>query len=202
MSRVTRFRLMIQYSTGSLRREQSLSANALALAVFALTCKVRRFRFWPKFQHFAYKTLFKEITMTNTLKLSFLSVAFLALTATSGFAQATGHVTVKVPFAFTAGNVTLPAGDYSFQEETSGIVTISSLDTHKSVMVLTNADTNVADASEPRVKFDKVNGAYSLTAIEIAGEPGRRLVKLETATNRPASIGNRASAGAASKSLK
>ena len=139
--------------------------------------------------------------MINTLKLSFLSAAFLAVTATSGFAQTNGHVTVKVPFQFTAGNVTLPAGDYSFQEEHSGIVTISSLDTRKSVMVLTNADTSVADASEPRVRFEKVNGAYSLAEIEIAGEPGRRVVKLETATNRPASIGTRASAGAASKSL-
>jgi hypothetical protein len=141
--------------------------------------------------------------MTNTLKLSFLSVAFLALTATTGYAQNTGHVVVKVPFEFTAGNVTLPAGDYSFQEDHSGVVTISSLSTLKSVMVLTNADTSVADASEPRVKFDKVNGAYNLTEIEIAGEPGRRVVaRFETTSNRPASIGNRASAGAASKSLK
>jgi hypothetical protein len=140
--------------------------------------------------------------MTNTLKLSFLSVAFLALTATSGFAQSSAHVTVKVPFDFTAGNVALPAGDYSFQEDQSGIVTISSLNTQKSIMVLTNADTNVADAAEPRVKFDKVNGAYTLTEIQVAGEPGRRIVKLETSSNRPASIGTRASAAASSKSLK
>jgi hypothetical protein len=140
--------------------------------------------------------------MTNTLKLSFLSAAFLAVTATSGFAQTTGHVTVKVPFDFTAGNATLPAGDYSFQGENSGIVTISSLNTQKSVMILTNADNKVADAVAPRIKFDKVNGSYTLTEIEIAGEPGRRVIKLETATNRPASIGHRASAGAASNSLK
>jgi hypothetical protein len=139
--------------------------------------------------------------MTNTLKLSFLSAAFLALTATSGFAQSSAHVTVKVPFEFTAGNVTLPAGVYSFQEAHSGIVTISSLATFKSVMILTNADSTVADAAEPRVKFDKVNGAYALTEIEIGGEPGRRVVKLETSSNRPASLGTRASAAAASKSL-
>jgi hypothetical protein len=140
--------------------------------------------------------------MTNTLKLSFLSAAFLALTATSGFAQTSGHLTVKVPFEFTAGNVTLPAGDYNFQEDHTGIVTISSLNTLKSVMILTNADSKNADAEQPRVKFEKVNGAYNLTEIDISGEPGRRIVKLETAVNRPASIGNRASAGAASKSLK
>jgi len=139
--------------------------------------------------------------MTNTLKLSFLSAAFLALTATSGFAQTSGHVTVKVPFAFTAGNVTLPAGEYNFQEEQSGIVTISSLSTLKSVMVLTNADTNISSEDAPRLKFDKLNGAYTLTGIELAGEPGRRIVKLETASNRPASLGNRASAGATTKSL-
>jgi hypothetical protein len=140
--------------------------------------------------------------MTNTLKLSFLSVAFLALTATSGFAQSSAHVTVKVPFEFTAGNATLPAGDYSFQEDQSGVVTISSLNTLKSIMVLTNADTNVSDAAEPLVKFDKVNGAYTLTEIQVAGEPGRRIVKLEASSNRPASIGTRASAAAATKSLK
>jgi hypothetical protein len=140
--------------------------------------------------------------MTNTLKLSFLSVAFFALTATSGFAQSSGHVTVKVPFAFTAGSVTLPAGDYSIQEEQSGIVTISSLNSRQSVMLLTSTDSVADEIVAPRVKFDKVNGAYTLTEIEITGEPARRVVKLETATNRPAAIGNRTAAGAASKSLK
>lgn len=140
--------------------------------------------------------------MTNTLKLSFLSVAFFALTVTSGFGQTTGRVTVKVPFEFTAGNVTLPAGDYSFQEDQAGVVTISSKNTLKSVMVLTNSATTDAEVDQPRVRFEKVNGAYSLTEIDIAGAPGLRIVKIETASNRPASIGGRTSAGATSKSLK
>ena len=140
--------------------------------------------------------------MNNTLKLSFLSAAFLALTVTSGFAQTSSHVTVKVPFQFTAGNVTLPAGDYSFQEDHEGIITISSFSTLKSVMVLTTPDSLASSATSPLVKFDKVNGAYTLAEIDMTGEPGRRIVKFETATNRPASIGTRASAAAASKSLK
>jgi hypothetical protein len=140
--------------------------------------------------------------MTNTLKFTFLSAAFLALTATSGFAQTSGHLTVKVPFEFTVGNVTLPAGEYNFHEDHAGIVTVSSLNTLKSVMVLTSADSAVSESAEPRVKFEKVNGNYTLTTIEIAGEPGLHVVKVETASNRPAAIGNRTSAGAASKSLK
>jgi hypothetical protein len=139
--------------------------------------------------------------MNNTLKLSFLSAAFLALTATSGFAQTTGQVTVKVPFVFTAGSVTLPAGEYNFQGGQSGIVTISSLSTRKSVMVLTNAESTLSTEHAPRLKFDKVNSVYSLTEIQITGEPGRRIIKLETASNRPSSLATRASAAAASKSL-
>jgi hypothetical protein len=140
--------------------------------------------------------------MTNTLKLSFLSAAFFALTATSGFAQTSGRVTVKVPFEFTAGSATLPAGDYNFQGDPAGIVTISSQSTLKSVMVLTSSNTSVSETDEPRLKFEKVNGTYTLTEINITGEPGRRIVKLETAANRPASIGTRTSAASTSKSLK
>jgi hypothetical protein len=145
---------------------------------------------------------FKEIIMNNTLKLSFLSAAFVALTATSGFAQSSNHVVVKVPFEFTAGNATLPAGDYSFQEDHEGVVTISSLNTRKSVMVLTNPDSTATSIEQPLVKFNKVNGAYALAEIDITGEPGRRVIKQETASNRPASLGTRASAASASKSLK
>jgi hypothetical protein len=140
--------------------------------------------------------------MIKTLKLSLLSAALLAVSASAGFAQSTGHVMVKVPFEFVAGNVTLPAGDYSFQEDADGVVTISSMSTLKSVMVLTNVDSTNTGTDAPRLKFDKVKGAYSLTEIEITGEPSRRLVKAEAASNRPASIGTRASAAAAAKSLK
>jgi hypothetical protein len=140
--------------------------------------------------------------MTNTLKLSFLSAAFFALTATSAFAQSAGRVSVKVPFEFTAGSVTLPAGDYTFQEDQAGIVTIGSKETLKSIMVLTSADYAATSADQPKLKFDRLNGVYNLTQIEITGEPSRRVVKLESASNRPASIGNRASAAASSKSLK
>lgn len=140
--------------------------------------------------------------MTNTLKLSFLSAAFFTLTATSAFAQPAGRVSVKVPFEFTVGSVALPAGDYTLQEDQAGIVTIASRNTLKSVMVLTSADAAATGADQPRLHFDRVNGVYNLTQIEIVGEPSRRVVKLESATNRPASIGNRASAAASSKSLK
>jgi hypothetical protein len=100
------------------------------------------------------------------------------------------------------GSVTLPAGVYNFQAENSGIVIVSSANSLKSVMVLTTADNTVGESTEPRVKFDKVNGAYSLTTIEIAGEPGRRIVEPKIASNRPASIGTRASAASTAKSIK
>jgi hypothetical protein len=140
--------------------------------------------------------------MTNTLKLSLFSAAFLGLSATSGFAQSTGHLSVKVPFEFTAGSVTLPAGEYNFQGDHTGVVTISSLDSRKSVMVLTNPQGGYSANEQTAVKFDKVNGAYELTEVDMQGEPGRRLVKLEGSTDRPANLSARAAAGSASKTLK
>jgi hypothetical protein len=140
--------------------------------------------------------------MTNTLKLSLFSAAFLGLSATSGFAQATGRASVKVPFEFTAGSVTLPAGEYNFQEDRTGVVIISSLDSRKSVMVLTNTQGSYFSNEQTALKFDKVNGSYELTEVDVQGEPGRRLVKIEGATDRPANLSARAGAGSASKTLK
>ena len=115
-----------------------------------------------------------------TLKVSLFLAAALVLTAVSGFAQTGGRVTVKVPFEFTAGSVSLPAGEYSFQEDPSGVVYISSPDQHKAIVVLTNAEPST-QASEPSVKFDKNGGQYSLTEIDLVGEPARRLIRFDAA---------------------
>jgi hypothetical protein len=141
--------------------------------------------------------------MTKTIKLSILSAACFALSATTGFAQSTGRVQVKVPFEFSAGSTMLPAGEYNFQEEATGVVLISSLDSRKSVMVLTSAGATNNNATAPILKFDKVNGVYSLTEVGMIGEPSRNVIKLETAVDRSASLAAHTSIGSStSKSLK
>ena len=114
-----------------------------------------------------------------TMKVSLYSAAALVLSAAPAFAQQTGHVSVKVPFDFTAGSTALPAGEYTFQDQTNGVVLIMSPSQHKSVLVLTNPESVIGIAAHPSVKFDKVGEQYTLSEIDITGEPGRKLLKVD-----------------------
>lgn len=117
--------------------------------------------------------------ITN-LKVSLFSAAALALTASQGFAQtSTGKVSVKVPFEFTAGTTTLPAGSYDFSEDRTGVMYISSAENHKAIVVLTNPEAGGEDRALPSVKFDKVNGTYALTEVNMLGEPSHRVIRAE-----------------------
>lgn len=116
--------------------------------------------------------------ITN-LKVSLFSAAALALTASQVVAQSSGKVSVKVPFEFTAGNTSLPAGNYDFSEDRSGVIYISSIENHKSIVVLTNPEAGGQDRALPSVKFDKVNGQYALTEVNMLGEPSHRIIRVD-----------------------
>jgi hypothetical protein len=137
-----------------------------------------------------------------TLKVSLYAAAAFVLSAVPGFAQQSGHVSVKVPFEFTAGSATLPAGEYDFQESPNGVVLISSVLQHKSVIVLTNAEASSPSMDQPRVKFDKVDGQYSLTEIDLLGAPARKLIHFDH-DNSSASLNSKLGVtNASSKGLK
>ena len=91
-----------------------------------------------------------------------------------GFAQS-NRINVKVPFNFTVGATALPAGDYSLQEDASGVVFITSQELRKTIGVLTSADTP-EHSNEPSLKFDKVNGRYILSEVVMQSEPSRRII--------------------------
>lgn len=88
----------------------------------------------------------------------------------SGLAQS--DLRVKVPFDFTVGSTPMPAGDYSVREESTGVMFITSQELHKTIGVLTSADVP-NQSSEASLKFDKVNGRYSLREVVLASEPSR-----------------------------
>lgn len=117
--------------------------------------------------------------MNKTLKVSLFLAAAVVSSAVSSFAQTSGRVSVKVPFEFTAGTTTLPAGEYNFQEDASGVVYISSAELHKAIVVLTNAEPASTTANPAAVRFEKTGEQYSLTEIDLLGEPARRVIKLD-----------------------
>lgn len=122
----------------------------------------------------------------TTIKLTLASAAALALSASHGFAESNGKVSVKIPFEFTAGSSTMPAGTYDFSEDRSGVVYISSIDAHRSIVLLTSPDAGGPAREQPSVKFDKLNGQYTLTEVNMMGEPSHHVIHLD---EKPAVLG-------------
>ncbi len=90
-----------------------------------------------------------------------------------GFAQS--QILVKVPFNFTVGSTPMPAGDYSLREDSTGVVFITAQGHGKTIGVLTSADF-ANPSNEAALKFDKVNGQYSLSEVVMLSEPSRRIL--------------------------
>ncbi|HEY3840647.1 MAG TPA: hypothetical protein VGL72_28945 [Bryobacteraceae bacterium] len=86
---------------------------------------------------------------------------------------------MKVPFDFIVGSTTMPAGDYSVREDATGVVFITSQELRKTVGILTSADMPNQN-NETALKFDKVNGHYSLSEVILFAEPGRRVLGFPT----------------------
>ena len=93
--------------------------------------------------------------------------------AVPGFSQS--EILVKVPFDFTVGATAMPAGEYALREDSSGIVFITAQGIRKTIGVLTSAE-NPNTTNETALRFDKVNGKYTLSTVSMFAEPSRRIV--------------------------
>jgi len=96
------------------------------------------------------------------------------------WAQSTTLVETKVPFAFTVGKATLPAGNYELSVATTDNMQweIRSRDGKHSAAFLTEPGTTEKMAPSTDVTFVEVNGKNYLSAIEIEGETGNWTVPL------------------------
>ena len=94
---------------------------------------------------------------------AFSAISFVALPAWGGEIEPL-HVTV--PFAFTAGKATLPAGQYTVSESDSHVFTIRGAKT--STLVLGAAGTDTGDEGNS-LSFHHTDKGYALTLIRAAG---------------------------------
>jgi len=112
------------------------------------------------------------------MKKQLLQLCLLAAAACAasvpGFAQSS-RITVKVPFDFTVGATAMPAGDYMLQEDSTGVVFITTQELGQTIGVLTSADSPDHN-NEPALRFDKVNGRYSLSEVVMYAEPSRHIL--------------------------
>ena len=115
-------------------------------------------------------------------KQSFLLAGLLVLSsmAATQVARAQESMVVDIPFAFTAGNVTLPAGEYRVQklDGNSAVLLIRCSDASAAAMVITSAAQAKELQSQSKLVFNRYDNRYFLSQVWTAGSiRGRQLSK-------------------------
>src|SRR5216684_4962145 len=91
----------------------------------------------------------RALVMTTLFVLSFLVAAQVV--------QADEPMLVNIPFAFTAGNATLPAGEYRVQklDRNSAVLLVHCWDARASALVITNAAQAKETQTESKLVFNR-----------------------------------------------
>ena len=113
-------------------------------------------------------------------KQSFLMAGVLVLSsmAATQVARAQESMVVDIPFAFTAGNATLPAGEYRVQklDRNSAVLFVHCWDARASALVITNAAQAKETQTESKLVFNRYGNRYFLSQVWNAGSiRGRQL---------------------------
>ena len=101
---------------------------------------------------------------------------FLGLAVVSVHAQAPIKVEANIPFEFSAGKTTLPAGVYSVKRLSRNNVTLRSVDGKSSVILNAPVSNNSIDPKAvERIVFDKYGDQYALAQIWLTADTGRQV---------------------------
>lgn len=118
--------------------------------------------------------------MKNTL-CRIAGILALAFLVTSQVARAQEPVVANIPFQFTAGEMTLPAGEYRVQkvsDSSSALQLIRSTDGKGAAMVVTFAASVNSPQAKSKLVFNRYGDHYFLTQVWSGGSSrGRQLRK-------------------------
>ena len=114
--------------------------------------------------------------MKKTCRLVAILGLFLGLAVVSVHAQAPSKVEINIPFEFSAGKTTLPAGVYSIKRMSGNNVTLRSEDGKSSVILNapvteTSTDPNAVE----RIVFDRYGEQFALSQIWLTADTGRQV---------------------------
>jgi hypothetical protein len=103
---------------------------------------------------------------------SFFALSLIALSSAAIPAMAeSGTIRITVPFAFTAGAATLPAGNYVIYEEADNRVLM--IQGKGGSAILFTTPSSIADASAAsNVTFKRTENGARLTGVQLSGLPG------------------------------
>ncbi len=109
----------------------------------------------------------------------------LALGLTTINAQSFDRLEVNVPFQFTAGGKTLPAGAYTIRQVDTRRLLIESVDGDQSALILINTVQAKRFTSKAKVIFNRYENSYFLS--EVLG-PGTEIWRQEPRSNAEARL--------------
>jgi len=114
--------------------------------------------------------------------LAVASLLVLCSFAATQVARAQEPMLVNIPFAFTAGEATLPAGEYRVQkmDGNSAVLLIRCTEPSESAMVVTNATGGGKQQEQSKLVFNRYKDHYFLSQVWNAGySSGRQLRKTQ-----------------------
>ena len=116
------------------------------------------------------------------------SLVVMLATTTCIFAASSTRIETELPFDFTVGNKTLPAGTYTITEESHDVLRVRSVDHRSSVAILTNVIKGKSPKNATCLIFKRYGDRYFLRQawLGLAGgyELGASRIELELAKER------------------
>jgi hypothetical protein len=97
-----------------------------------------------------------------------VSALVLGVAAVPSFAEGFNQIKVTVPFAFRAGNVTLPAGQYEVVEE--GPAGLLLIEGRKGAAMMIAGPAQDSVAGSPEMTFERTGHEAVLTGVRLGGE--------------------------------
>jgi hypothetical protein len=123
----------------------------------------------------------KERPMKNRI-LVMASLLMLCSLAATQVVRAQEPLSVNIPFAFVAGETTLPAGEYRVQkmDRNNALMLIRCNEPRTAIMVVTNATQSGKQQEQSKLVFHKYGEHYFLSQVWNAGfSSGRELLKTQ-----------------------
>jgi hypothetical protein len=112
----------------------------------------------------------------KTYRLVAILGIFLGFAVASVHAQAPSKVEVNIPFEFSAGKTTLPAGTYSIKRLSGNNVTLRSEDGKSSVILNAPVTNNSSDPNAvERLVFARYGDQFALSQIWLTADTGRQV---------------------------
>lgn len=120
-----------------------------------------------------------------------LAMSLALLTGAAAYAQSSQIMKVDVPFDFTVGNASLPAGVYSVSSDNNagGVLTLQNAKAKKGVFILSMANESTKPAAHSELVFHRYGDSYFLSDVWVSGNTIGQHVrtsrhKMEMAANK------------------